>query len=1762
MRVPGRRWLHPTLSLLLALSLASPGLAASAQKGPAKGQGAATSWAASGSGAVQIDPELAATLAHGGSSTFIVTLSAQAEIKGAAQAARSAAKRAGQTPRAQRLASANAVVNALKGVATESQKGLLGLLKRLEANGSVSDYQAFYITNAVAVTGDQAALEAIQRIPGVAKIEPSRTFHVMGAQDGAAGASASVGTSGGSTMATEWNIDMINAPAAWGLGFDGTGVVVASLDTGVDGNHPALAAKWRGADGSGAAYSWYDAVNNRNTFPYDDHGHGTHTTGTMVGSEPDGSNQIGVAPGAQWIAAKILNSGGSGTDVDIIEAGEWILAPGGDPAKAPDVVSNSWGGGPGMDEWFRPVVQAWREAGIVPVFAAGNDGPGAGTVSAPGNYPEAITVGAVDSSSNLASFSGQGPSPYGEIKPEVSAPGVGIRSAVPGGGYEGGWSGTSMATPHVTGVVALLRQVNASFTVDDIEQILTQTAIPTTSAAFPTVPNNGFGHGVINAFDAVAAASSGLGTLSGRVVIAGDDLEPPTLSHTPVAGPTFAGTTVPVTATVSDNVSITEVTLFAKAPSDSYYTAIPMAQTAGDYRSGTFRAVIPAELVQVPAFSYYIRALDYGNNPVATPEQSVEVLSGLQPGWSSDLEAEPFGWQHGGNADPWQWGAPTSGPGAAHSGSNLWATNLSGNYNNAMNAYLALPPIDLTGSTGAILRYQQWFEFENNYDHGEVWVIDQAGTQTKLTDVTGASGGWRSGQANLSPWAGQRIFVLFNARSDSSVTKAGWYLDDLALIGSDAEAPAAPANLTATVAPDGSVNLAWSANSELDLGSYNLYRSATSGSGYTQIGTSATNSFTDAGAPVGAESFYVVTAVDLWGNGSGYSNEASALVQGDPVLYFDDFESGAPGWSHSGTGDTWALGAPTSGPGAAYSGSNLWATNLAGNYANGANASLVSPPILLDGDHPSLRFAHWYDLETNWDFGYVEISTNDGATWTLLGTRLTGNSSGWQRATVDLTPYAHQTVRLRFRQTSDGSVTKVGWYLDDVKVVAASGATNLGAELNTGKAPEKLDDSILWEKKETLTTSVVESSEIGINALPISATVTILETDRSTRTNPANGEYSLRHAAGTYTAMAEAYGYYPVSQAVTVTADGTTMANFMLQPIPQGQITGIVTDAVSGAPIEGATLRVMEDSAIVPVTTDASGAFALTVYEGSYTLQVTAPDYHGSSQTVSVTGGDTLSVAIALEPFIGYDASLVYDDGSAENAWAYYDAGNGWAVRMSPDPAKGSAMLTGAGFYVWGTDWPAPGGTAYAVAIYDASGPDGSPGQRLAGPIVQTATRGTWNAVDLSSLGLSFDGDFYVAFIQQGAYPNVPGLAADESSGSTGRSWQLVGGNWAQMDTSDGNMMIRANVQYAVGSPTITSPVNGSATNQAEVMIEGTAVSGVTVNLYQDGALAGSGTADGGHFAIPATLHDGENAFTVTAAVDGRETRSSAPVVVTLDQTAPVVTITAPVDGTLTNLQVTTVAGSVEEANLSALTVGGTAVQVSGGAFSHQLILADGANLITVTATDAAGNTGTASVTITRDGTAPTLTAITPASDVTLMAGESLTISFDAEPGLTDVGYRIVLAGAGSAINSTDPVNMTETSPGHYEGTFTAPAETAFAGAQVQVWAIDAAGNRASGAAVGRLTVALPTPNQAPTAVITPPAKPQAKKALTFSAASSTDPDGTIVSYLWNWGDGSAESTGVTAQHTYAKKGTYLVTLTVTDDKGAMTSVTYSLVVK
>ncbi|MGA2785957.1 MAG: S8 family serine peptidase [Verrucomicrobiota bacterium] len=442
---------------------------------------------------------------------FLVILSEQADLSGAAALKTKEAK-------------GRYVFEHLKEVAQRTQPPLLKTLQDQHL-----DYQPFWVANMIRVRGDSHAVQSLAQRTDTARILANASVRAPEIP------SASV--SPRLTTSVEWNVSQIHAPDVWALGYTGQGVVVGGQDTGYQWDHPALINHYRGWDGTNANhnYNWHDAIHGPNpnntgdnpcgynlTAPCDDWSHGTHTMGTMVGDDGAG-NQIGVAPGAKWIGCRNMERNW-GTPASYLECFQWFLAPtdlndqNPDPAKAPDVINNSWysDASEGTTNLlvFQSAVEALRAAGVVVVVSAGNEGSGCSTITSPAIYEASFAVGATDSSDDIAFFSSRGPVTVdgsNRLKPDVSAPGVNIRSSVPVNSYASGWSGTSMAGPHVVGVVALLISAHPELRgqVDTIEHIIENSAVPRTDSQScgdvpgTDIPNNIYGWGRVDALAAL-----------------------------------------------------------------------------------------------------------------------------------------------------------------------------------------------------------------------------------------------------------------------------------------------------------------------------------------------------------------------------------------------------------------------------------------------------------------------------------------------------------------------------------------------------------------------------------------------------------------------------------------------------------------------------------------------------------------------------------------------------------------------------------------------------------------------------------------------------------------------------------------------------------------------------------------------------------------------------------------------------------------------------------------------------------------------------------------------------------------------------------------------------------------------------------------------------------------------------------------------------------------------------------------------------------
>jgi len=362
------------------------------------------------------------------------------------------------------------MIKALKSKAEKTQKKIKNFL----ALNKTNNIRSFWIFNGLAATVKAKTIKKIASLAGVESISLDATLSLPEPQVSAV------------TGQPEWNISMIRASELWDMGFTGTGIVIASMDTGVDATHPDLASRWRGG-----ANSWLD-VNGVYAEPYDYSGHGTGVMGVLVGGDAGGS-AIGVAPGAQWISVKIFDNSESTTYTKIHLGFQWLLDPDDDPDTddAPDVVNNSWGfpSSPCITE-FQSDISALKAAGIAVVFSAGNGGPNPNTDESPGNNP----TGAVDLNQIIAYFSARGPSTCDDtIFPEVVAPGVDIHTAHFGNTYID-YEGTSFAAPHVSGAIGLLMSIYPTLSITEIEQAITTSAVD----LWDPGPDNSYGHGLLD----------------------------------------------------------------------------------------------------------------------------------------------------------------------------------------------------------------------------------------------------------------------------------------------------------------------------------------------------------------------------------------------------------------------------------------------------------------------------------------------------------------------------------------------------------------------------------------------------------------------------------------------------------------------------------------------------------------------------------------------------------------------------------------------------------------------------------------------------------------------------------------------------------------------------------------------------------------------------------------------------------------------------------------------------------------------------------------------------------------------------------------------------------------------------------------------------------------------------------------------------------------------------------------------------------------
>lgn len=1077
------------------------------------------------------------------------------------------------------------VVERLKNHAETSQKSLMEHLMLLEKKDLVRNVQPLWIINGVAVTLTEDVLKDLSKRKDIEKI--TLDFEVQAPKFSPTESKPNL---------PKWGLERIEAPKVWGeYGIKGHGTVVAIMDTGVDADHEALKTNYRGRDGN-HKYAWADFSTDGYERPADGHGHGTHVAGTAVGGKL--GDVIGVAPEAEWIAVKIFNDQGVSSASAIHRGFEWILAPGDDPTKAPDIVNNSWGSSDPYRTEFLEDFKAWKAAGIISSFSAGNDGPGSETVSSPASFPEAFAIGATDRSDQIAPFSSRGPVTWvdekGEsksyIKPEVSAPGVEIYSALPGNAY-GLSNGTSMASPHVAGTMALLLEANPSLTYEQINQLLKDTT--DRQEGMGSIPNNNYGYGIVNAYDAVTeAAFSGTvkGTLkdeegypiSGNIHFVEEDKD---------VSVTEEGT---FEFKVREGTHTIKVESFGYLPTEEKITVnkdevLDIHFTLKEAETYSVEGSVWMSGTEKPVTYAYIRVENTPLETLRTSEQGefrfkdlpegeytlVVRGQGIRPKREKivvkqdeqiKLFVEEFSIQ---SEQDW----PTSNNNFSRnaiSEVDIDAGKLVKSWEEEIPGEIVFSSpvvskgiIVFTTNNGNIVALDQ--------NTGErLWsvrtFIPNRSTPTVVDDVIYVGGGGDNQIHALDLETGIRLWsteVDFPAVYETPV-----YHDGVLYISSHMDQGAKIVALDAETGEK-----LWTT----PLGDESFF-GPTFGGGMLFAGTYASKEL---------KAFNPDDGQELWSVSLKEEGFSANPVYEDGVLYVTSNH-----FDH-GTGTLWALDATT--------GEELW------SFADIGNTEAASPivydeiVVITSAQVPRIKAFDKFTGELLWDVDNGATIVNNGSV----------SSNGYlfiNDLSRELKVYDIFTGDRVYTYELDGSSTS-GIALTEGQVIV-SDREKIYSFISYGE----IFGQIVDEEEKPLENIKVSVEELGI-------TITTDET----------GFFQLQAKPGDYTLRILGKGYKQIVEEVSFVSGYSLERNFKLEQARTGTVTGTVIDERTKEPLEGLQITLPDLS--LETTTDESGEFSFEeVYEGTFDMTFNHAGYVETTETITIKSGETLELYVEITP--------------------------------------------------------------------------------------------------------------------------------------------------------------------------------------------------------------------------------------------------------------------------------------------------------------------------------------------------------------------------------------------------------------------------------------------------------------------------------------------------------------------------------------------------
>lgn len=1339
------------------------------------------------------------------------------------------------------------IVNESKELAKSTQASILEILKNEKNKGNVKSYESFFIINCVNLVARKSVIVELAKRDDVEKIIENKVIKVEKPEK-----NEIIRMSRSAyDIHIPWNLEAINAYKAQRYTKDcNNEVVVGIIDSGVDSTHRAISKNYRGNDSSLAAYSWYNTITGKDGSqekPYDDRGHGTHVCGTILGSKENAL--LGVAPKAKWIGVKVFDQDGETDNVKLLKAGQWIMAPNGDPTKAPKVVNNSWGGN-SNDGFFQEIVKKWREAGIFPVFSAGNVGPfndgGDDSIGTPGAYPESYAVGAIRKDEHIAKFSLRGKSSYtNKIKPDIVAPGVNILSCIPGEKYTI-YTGTSMAAPHVTGVIALMLQVNPNLTVDQIENILNETALPLKDEYYTTTPNNGYGYGKVNAVSAVQLAmgqekgkdikKDKIAILSGRLLAHGQDTQAPVISHNPINKIfTTYKTTFDVDA--KDNTGVKSVKLLLDLGNG--YKSYDLGLKRGNKVDGYYSTNIPVETFKgISAGKYYIEVSDINDKVTKTPVYPFEVQKGIGIGYVNDFESDISGFDFGGEAKLFKWGKIKSDE------VNNKVIGIEPYDKIRGNSIAVMPPIDLTGENRkAALTFKHWYDLGNSenafFDTAEIWIAqakedsDPDTLQWKLKRTyKNSSKGWANEYIDLSEYSGKKICIMFGFRPNGEWKSEGkgWYIDDLKVEEVSKEVPEKPSkSLNLRNKKDGRIVYSFSPIKNDKVTAYELYRSKSENSGFECIKT-VLNGDTKNGfgkysielsdTPKPQKGTYYYYAVAKIGDNKSEPSEIKSVTftEGKEFKSFD-FENGEEGWTSSINGDEksqWEFGNLKYGD--QYStqykkpiekqslgkndGMNMWATNMNDYRSPNTKYALVSPSMdlssLSDG---TLYYQNWFgssgkrgsdDYDTyNQDIGEIYFSKDSGKTWEKFYTLDEKN--------LDKDGIKHSWFTNKVEIPKDYLVKdfKVKFLLETGSDTGSSAPEQSGGwyiDDVTINSKNLEDKNIVIDKNPApfKLTNLERPASENKSVLPLSGKITIIEriplsnVIATVQTEPGTGAFSIKLPVGDYIIVGSADGYKKSeNDYITLKKDGLNK-DIYLEKAGGASVT-VNLEGENFEKFKGlGKVTLYKKGEIAPIAEkEGVNVTFENLYPGEYKFIVNSDGYKKIEQDFTLDDHSRpFNARLHEKIFPQKESSVGYTDVTPLELAGMDLKNRAFANKITNDKI---AQIKEISYFITKTKDVDLKGSKYRISIYDKNDDDELPGKILFSKDLTFEKEG-WNKIDVSNVQVW--GDYYIAFTKLDG--NLA-LGIDNKKENT-MSYQMFNDAWDEPDTK-GTYMIGAKVE-------------------------------------------------------------------------------------------------------------------------------------------------------------------------------------------------------------------------------------------------------------------------------------------------------------------------------------------------------------------------------